>query len=935
MTTVDPSPFGTLLKTFRITAGLTQEELAERARLSTRGLQDLERGLSRRPRYNTVDLLASALGLSAQDRARFSATARGSAVPVTHATVVDRSTTLSDNTLTPLVGRARELALLGRFLRGQSDIGPAQSLLLMAGEPGVGKTRLLEAVARQAHAEGWRVLTGGCLRRDGQEPYAPLVDALARYIHELEPERRREELAGCAWLSRLLPMPAEGAWRIPAVSPTQERRLIFGAVERFLTNVAGPAGTLLILDDLQWAGPDALDLVNTLARVTTLPLRIAGAYRDTEIRPADPLNFLLADLAQAGLVRLHPLGPLDLQDAAALLDDLLAGMSNQGRTTTRVLERADRMPFFLVSYAQALRSGASEEEVPWDLAQTVRQRVAMLPEAARQLLGVAAIAGRRVPRALLVAAAGQPEDEVPAGLEAACRARLLQEMGDEEYLFGHDVIREVAEADLGAARRAVLHRRVAEALESDPISATTERLAYHFARGNAPEKAVYYLEQAGDHAGTQQAHAAAERYYRETLEHLEPLGRFPDVLRVREKLSEVLYQTGRYSAASQVLEPAAEALRAAGDWERLGEITARIGWMHSLAGTPHEGLTLIQPLLKQLEQSSAVAPTAALYATLGQLAIAAGQYSMSEVANQRAVELARACGDQRSHVRAEYNRLVICQALGRLRAALTLGNEVLPLAERVGHLNTQVGVPRDLAYIHALRGAFGQSRRFIEWATLAATKMRDPGPVAFTQALHGWILFLSGETPAARVEVDAAVELSRQGRRSWYSPYPLIVRAGLLLAEEERPPAVELVQEALVLAELNGDPQSLRWASSVMAELDILEGRPDAGRDRLLPLLDRPGLEECDVTLFLPVLAWAHLELDQMDLAADTVNQALVRARPEEMRLVLVEALRVRAMIALRQEQWDEAASSLEEGLALARSMPYPYAKARLLALRG
>src|SRR5205823_8390166 len=168
--------------------------------------------------------------------------------------------------------------------------------------------------------------------------------------------------------------------------------------------------------------------------------------------------------------------------------DLLVGVAEGDRArATGALERAGGLPLFLVSYAQALRLGA-EEEVPWDLAQGVRQRVALLPEAAQHLLGVAAIAGRRAPRAVLMAAAGQPEEEVLAGLEAACRARLLREEGEDAYAFAHDVIREVVEADVGAARRALLHRRVAQALAGAPAGAPAELLAYHYARGGAPEQ---------------------------------------------------------------------------------------------------------------------------------------------------------------------------------------------------------------------------------------------------------------------------------------------------------------------------------------------------------------------------------------------------------------------------------------------------------------
>src|SRR5919197_330872 len=182
----------------------------------------------------------------------------------------------------------------------------------------------------------------------------------------------------------------------------------------------------------------------------------------------------------AGLARQYAVGPLAAEDAASLLDNLLGGVAAEDRAVTEsVLQRAGGVPFFLISYAQARQQG-SAEAVPWDLAQGLRQRVALLPAAGREILGAAAIVGRRVPRALLLAMAGQPEEVVLAGLEAAHRARLLREDDDNAYVFTHDVIREVVEADVGAARRAIFHRRVAEALECNAAGASPEPLAYHY-----------------------------------------------------------------------------------------------------------------------------------------------------------------------------------------------------------------------------------------------------------------------------------------------------------------------------------------------------------------------------------------------------------------------------------------------------------------------
>src|SRR5260221_7918837 len=128
----------------------------------------------------------------------------------------------------------------------------------------MGKPRVGGGAAGRAGGERWCVLEGGCTRRDAQGPYAPVLGALACYLAQRSPSQLRTDQRGCTWLVRLLPELAERAV-LPLLErtlpPEQERRLLFVAVGRFPRNVTGPSGTLLLLDDLQWAGKDALDLL--------------------------------------------------------------------------------------------------------------------------------------------------------------------------------------------------------------------------------------------------------------------------------------------------------------------------------------------------------------------------------------------------------------------------------------------------------------------------------------------------------------------------------------------------------------------------------------------------------------------------------------------------------------------------------------------------
>jgi transcriptional regulator with XRE-family HTH domain/tetratricopeptide (TPR) repeat protein len=946
MATARSVTFADLLRHHRTTAGISQEELAERAGLSRTGISELERGLKRAPHKDTVARLAEALALSPLERAAFEAAARGrvadGAALITHAGAADlslaRGPLPSRPAPPPLVGRGRELAWLERHLAGGSP------LLALVGEPGIGKTRLLREVAARARDSGWTVLQGDCQRRAGQEPYTPLVEALARFVAGLTPRQVRADLQGCAWLVRLLPELAEQAiapapqWTLP---PEQERRLMFAAVGRFLANIAGPAGTLLVLDDLQWAGEDALDLLTTLARLEPeRPLRAVVAYRETEVRAQDPLGLLLADLSRDELAARLRLGVLSDEEAAELLGRLL-GETAEGDSALReqVVRRAGGVPFFLVSYARSLRAaeGAAAEPLPWDAVQSIRQRLAAVSAPAQVLLGIAAIIGRVAPGGLLVEVAGRPEEEALGALEAASQARLLlhERAEGNTYQFSHDLIREVVEADLGPARRTALHRRVAEALERRPEHERLGRaadLAYHYAEAGEEERALPYAMLAGDQTEALFAHHEAERHYRGALTLAQAQHDLAREAEALEKLGRVLRMLARNDEAVDVLRRAASAYRAVSDSEGQARAAEQLGRAHLDRGTAEEGRAWLDNQLVELRaeglSAEALAPG---YLALAQLHFSTGHYIEQRVAAEQAVELARASRAVSLREQAEQQHLIADLFLGN-QEKFTAIAQTIAQAEAAGNLEALCLALIFGAQVAETGGAAKQAEDYIERATVIAERLGKLDLVATIYGQRGYHEFSAGRWREARAALERAEALARGLAESWFAPLARAMYGYLCLLEGRDEMGARLLEEAIAQGQRTGNLHAEHGAQYRLAEWDLVQGRPLAARRRIEPIAEEEA-QRAGPGMHSAMLAWALFDLGEIAAAEALAAKAVTYISGDI--FARATALSVYAMILTHQERWREAEAALDEAFAYFQAISNPFAEARMLYLYG
>ncbi len=436
---------GTVTARLRHANGLTQEQLAERSGLSVRAISSIECG-SRHPRRFTLERLGVGLGLTADERVSLVDLADRTR---TGAVVNRIARSAAPPRTVALIGRGSELTAIRRLLWGAEP-----GLLVFNGEPGVGKSRLLAEAARVAAAGGLTVLSGACRR--GADPYAPIVDALADHIARTAgatPDPRD-------WAGLELVLPELAADPVARPRTGQERRLAFQAMTGFLTALAGDGRILVILDDLQWAGPDTADLLAHLVRHASARVRVAIAYRSGELAPADRLAGCLADLARVDEVRRIRVEPLDRTDSELLVEAVADGHSLDLVRRTRITRRSGGLPLFLVELTRAAlgRGGG----IPANLRMAVAQQVAVLPEPVLALLRRMAAMGLVVPLDRL--ADHEPVERVVDALETCRRHGLLDETR-HGYRFRYPLIHELLVLGLGRNERRLW------AAESDTFTA--------------------------------------------------------------------------------------------------------------------------------------------------------------------------------------------------------------------------------------------------------------------------------------------------------------------------------------------------------------------------------------------------------------------------------------------------------------------------------
>jgi class 3 adenylate cyclase/tetratricopeptide (TPR) repeat protein len=787
----------------------------------------------------------------------------------------------------PFTGRKAEYeTLLKKLAEATNSRG---SVVLLAGEPGIGKTRLTEEFCDHASSSS-TIIRGNCYEGDASPPFGPWVEALRSLIDQLPDDQLREAVGdGGPEIAVLLP---ELRRRLPETSeamkldPESERARMFDAIATSLKNASQQKPLVIFLDDLHWCDKPSLLLLEYVARgIANQRIVIIGTYRDVEVDRVHPLAQTLAALRR---MEHHERLAIKGFTEDAVFDLLTAIEPSEATEPARrvlagaLFAEAEGNPFFIREVLNNLvesgklfqqdgtwvSSATSIEElgIPEGIKEAVGRRLSRLSEGCNQMLGRASAFTGGFTWEELAAISHGSEDELLNYLDEALGAQLVAERTQGRYAFTHALVRATLYDELSTPRRVRLHRRVAESLESlyaADIDAHLGELAAHYtaSMGGEAEKAIEYSIRAGKRAMELVAWEEAATYFRRALEAMPEGGDEERRSRVLLDLGEGLLNAGQVPSALEAYMRAAEAAKVVGSAELLGE--AACGFEESGyfvggdARLPSQRLGVVDEALNALGDADS------------------GLRARLLAARGWAAQALQWDGDDAWS--GGFNSLTGHKDPEALRDA----REAVAIAERVGDLSVTAVALHGLNLLLRQPGNLEEQRRTAEKAAEFARRAGN-GRIE----LGAWDSIFAaslaeGDVPAAR---EAAGNGRRRGNELKIGRaafWDLVHDGTLALADGRLGEAERAIFDALSVGQLLSDATAVTTFGAQLIQLRMYQGRLGEVEAMVRgTIAQSPGVQAHQAALAL-ALAEAG-RLDQVVEVLDTLASAGFGSVPED-----------------------------------------------------
>jgi tetratricopeptide (TPR) repeat protein len=685
-----------------------------------------------------------------------------------------------------LVGRTPQLAALERAL--ERAHGGNGETMLIAGEAGIGKSRLVDEIRARAEQQGSVILEGHCFEPDRALPYAPFIDLLRALLAARSGGDVADRLGRAASdLVRIVPELADrlpGIPDAPILEPEQERHRLVNALVETLAGLAAARPAAVVIEDLHWSDDASLDVLFHLARrARSFPLLLLLTYRGDEVNPS--LGHLLAELDRGRLATELLLAPLSAAEVDAMLRAIL-GLDRPPHPDflATIQSLSEGNPFFIEEIVRTLvatsdltgerepidRLPVDPLHVPRSVQDAVGRRIARLTPDARWAIELAAVAGRRFDFALLQALLGCDEGQLLALIRETIGAQLVVEESAERFAFRHALTRQAVYAGLLARQRRALHRQIAltlERLAAGAPDAPVEDLSYHFGEAEDWPKVLDYARLAGEQAQALDAPRAAVTLFSRAFDAARRLGQTPPaaLYRARGMAHETL---GNFEQACGDLEAALETARLAGvraaEWQALLDL----GWLWAARDYARTGEYNRQALdlAREIDQPAMLAQS---LNRLGNWHMNVAQLADGRRYHQEALAIFQALDDRRGIAETLDLLGLVCNMSGDLPGSVTHYRQAI---ERFRELGDRQRLASSLAVL-ATRG-MGYVSDTLVWTTA---------------------------TPAEPIqEAEEALRLTREiGWRSGES-YALAILGDCLGTQGDYGAALQDTREALAIA---------------------------------------------------------------------------------------------------------------------------------------
>jgi DNA-binding SARP family transcriptional activator len=749
-----------------------------------------------------------------------------------------------------LVGRQREWESLLHAWQMAAQGEPR--FVLIAGEAGIGKSRLAEEMMLWANDQSITAVHARAYAAEGSIVYAPVRDWLRNEI--LWPVLARLDPLWLSEIGRLLPELLIQRPDLPRPEPLTEqwqRQRLFEALAQVFAAVKAPL--LLVLDDLQWCDRETLEWLHYLLRFDPKArLLVVGTVRSEEVDPQHALITLLLNLRSAGQLTEIELGPLDASDTTVLASQV-AERELDVEAASRLYQATEGNPLFIVETVRAgLRSlGVDKESIGGSspshfnalspkVQAVIQSRLAQLSPVARDLAQLAATIGREFRVDVLAQAGEQDEETLVYGLDELWRRRIVREQGADAYDFSHDRIREATYSDASLVRRRLLHRQVAQALEhvhAHDLDAVSGQIAVHYESAGLLENAVLYYQRAAEVAQGVYAHSETVHYLNKELELLHQLPITQLHLQQELRLQLVMgasvghvLEIGSVGVKDAYVRALTLAMEVGDDRERLVAV-AGLHIAELVDGHIQVAYELAKEGLSLAEKIGDPSGLVEAHGRLGTALFHLGQWRASRGYLEQAVAYTEYQWNSSSHllwplhqgVTAQRLLALVLWHLGYPAQAQENMTRALMWAEEVAHPYTLASALNWSAWLHQLWREVGQAQAMAE-QTIIFCQQRGihtflPGGII----TEGWALAQQGQIEAgiARIQEGIAARKAVGAQPDEGDLGSLAEVYGLAGQPDD---GLQLLDEALEFVTMKGESHTLAELYRMKAELLQMQG---------------------------------------------------------------------------------------------------------------